>query len=240
MKVITEVEGRPNKITWKCDHCGEHVISGAKFKPINARIHLAADKTYGICSNLCKSTDDHAECRQQQFRLIINDLAKSKAAKIRKRKQQEMRIKERAANAKKKKKQPKIQQSLKVESSDVANYAVAQWAIAHDIPANALRGPYWKEMNASLSGVTPSYKPMNPQKLHRNMLPVLKDMADDALKKHLKHAPEAGRTVTGDGATKHGTPLLNFLVHVPGKGVALLDVTDCTDHIGEGGIKDAM
>ena len=48
-RVITEVEGRPSKVTWRCDHCGEHVISGDKFKPTNTRIHLAADKTYGIC-----------------------------------------------------------------------------------------------------------------------------------------------------------------------------------------------
>ena len=65
-------------------------------------------------------------------------------------------------------------------------------------------------------------------------------MADDVLDRHLKHAPEAGRTVTGDGATKHGIPLLDFLVHVPGKGVGLLEVIDCTKHIGSGGIKDAL
>ena len=129
---------------------------------------------------------------------------------------------------------------FKMEASDSANYAVAQWAIAHDIPANAMRGPYWKEMNAALSRVTPSYKAMHPQKLHKDMLPVLKKMADEELDKHLKHAPLAGRTVTGDGATKQGIPLLDFLVYVPGKGVALLQVGDCTEHIGEGGIKDAM
>ena len=240
VKVVTEVEGRPSKITWRCDHCGEHVICGAKFKSINARIHLAADKTYGICSNLCKSTDDHAKCRQQQFRELIKDIAKKKASKIRKRKQQEMRIAQRAGEAKKKKKQPKITACLKMEGRDAADYAVAQWAIAHDIPANAMRGPYWREMNAALSHVTPSYKAMNPQKLNKDMLPIIKQMADDALEHHLKHAPEAGRTVTGDGATKQGIPLLDFLVHVPGKGTALLEVNDCTDHIGEGGSKDSL
>ena len=67
-------------------------------------------------------------------------------------------------------KQPKIKQNLKVEASDCANFAVAQWDIAHDIPSNAMQGPYWKAMNASLGAVTPSYKPMNPQKLHKDML----------------------------------------------------------------------
>ena len=35
-------------------------------------------------------------------------------------------------------------------------------------------------------------------------------------------------------------PLINFLVHVPGKGVSLLDVVDCTAHMSEGGTKDAL
>ena len=216
------------------------MISGEKFKPINARIHLAAEKTYGICGNLCKSTDDHAEGRQTEFRSLIRKLARKKSAKIRKRKQQEARIKTRAEQAKKKKVQPKIGEALKIESSDAANYSVAQWAIAHDIPANALRGPYWKEMTTALSRVTPAYKCMNPQKLNKDMLPTLKEMAEDEINKMLKHAPEAGRTITGDGATKQGVPLLDFLVHVPGKGIGLLEVIDCTDHIGEGGIKDAL
>ena len=61
-RCVTQVEGRPDKVTWKCDHCGKHVISGA-FRAANARIHLAAEKTNGVCSILCDSTDDHAEGR---------------------------------------------------------------------------------------------------------------------------------------------------------------------------------
>ena len=125
---------------------GEHVSSGEKFKPINARIHLAAERTYGICGNLCRATDDHARGRQQQFRTLIKKLAKKKAEKLRKHKQQDARIQQRA-DASKKKRQPKIGDSLKADASDAANFAVAQWAIAHDIPANALKGPYWRKMN---------------------------------------------------------------------------------------------
>ena len=72
-KCVTNVEGRPNKVTWKCDHCGQHVISG-KFKSDRARIHLAAEKTNGMCVNLCKANDDHARSRQEQFRKLIKDL----------------------------------------------------------------------------------------------------------------------------------------------------------------------
>ena len=64
-------------------------------------------------------------------------------------------------------------------------------------------------------------------------------MSEHEIKIHLKQRPTIGRTLTGDGATK-GVPLINFLVHVPGKGVKLLSIVDCTDHLAAGGIKDAM
>lgn len=80
---------------------------------------------------------------------------------------------------------------------------------------------------------------MNRHKLIQRVLPELKKMADDDLKRVLKHQPDVGRTLTGDGATK-GVPLINFLVHVPGKGVSLLGVTDCSAHMSEGGIKDSL
>ena len=80
---------------------------------------------------------------------------------------------------------------------------------------------------------------MNRHKLIDNVLPVLKQMADEEQNRILAHQPDAGRTLTGDGATK-GVPLINFLVYVPGKGVSLLGVTDCTGHMSEGGTKDSL
>lgn len=247
-KCETRVEGRPIKVTWKCDHCGEHVISGKNFKPAYARIHLAAESTNGLCSNLCTATDDHAEGRQTQFRKLIKDLKEKKAELSRKRKQQQMRLEEREKDASavmaksknKRMKQPLLKDLLKSNDCSAADLAVAQWAIAHDIPAHALRGIYWKNMSKKLAQVPSAcYTPMNPQKLHKVMLPLLKQMAGMKQKTHLAHAPESGRTLTGDGATKK-VPLINFLVHVPGKGVTLLDVKDCTGHMGEGGTKDAL
>ena len=249
-KCETHVEGRPLKVTWKCDHCGEHVISGSTFKPAYARIHLAADGTNGLCSNLCTSADDHAEGRQLQFRKLIQDLKEKKEELSRKRKQQQLRLEKRqedaaeaAASSKKKKrkmKQPKLEDLLKAGDCSAADFAVAQWAFAHDIPAHALQGIYWKEMTKKMAQVPSAcYSPMNPQKLQKTMLPLLKNLAEIEQKAHLAHAPESGRTLTGDGATKK-VPLINFLVHVPGKGVTLLDVMDCTGHMGEGGTKDAL
>ena len=94
-------------------------------------------------------------------------------------------------------------------------------------------------MNKKLAQVRPNYVPMYSQKLFNEMLPLMKEMADKEVDMHLSHQPTVGRTLTGDGATK-GVPLINFLAHVPGKGIKLLSITDCTGHMAEGGIKDAM
>lgn len=247
-KVVTQVEGRPDKITWRCDHCGKHVISGA-FRAGNARIHLAAEKTNGVCSILCDATDDHAEGRKQQFRKLIQTLEEKKKERTRKRKQQIQRLEAREAKLasgvqfiktkRAKLVQPKLKQFMKHNDATAADLAVAQWALAHDIAPNAMRGPYWRQMNKKLSAVSPSYSPMYPRKIYTEMLPQLKAMTDEELAIHLKHRPTVGRTLTGDGATKQ-VPLINFLVHVPGKGVKLCDITDCSGHMRSGGIKDAM
>ena len=73
--------------------------------------------------------------------------------------------------------QPKLKQLLKASDGESADLAVAQWAFAHDIPANALSGIYWKTMTKKLAQVSPMYKPMNPQKLQKKMLPLLLQIA---------------------------------------------------------------
>ena len=69
-----------------------------------------------------------------------------------------MRLQERlleAANNNKKraKKQPKLKDLLKVNDTTAADFAVGQWAFAHDIPSNVLSGIYWKQVNSKLSQV---------------------------------------------------------------------------------------
>ena len=249
VKVTTVVEGRPNKFTWKCDHCGKHVMSGA-FKAATARVHLAALKRNGLCSNLCDATDDAAESRRAEFRSLIATKRKEKSDRARKRKYQctrlqaqedaEVQILNNKKKSKKQMRQPKLKHFVKSNDSAAADLAVTKWAFAHNIPANTFQGPYWKRMNAKLQCVAPSYSPMHPKKLFNEMLPLLKKQAEDEINAHLRHRKDVGRTLTGDGATKQHTPLINFLVHVPGKGVDLVDIVDCTDHMSAGGVKDSL
>ena len=236
------------KVTWKCDHCNKHIISG-QFKALTARIHLAVEKTNGVCAVLCDSMDDGARARRAEFRAIIKVHAETKAREERERAQQKHRLQKRegeavaAATAKKKKRltQPKLKSFLKENDAAAADHAVAQWAIAHGIPAAAMQGVYWKQMNKKIVNVVPaSYTPMYRQKLYDKMLPELKKQAESELKSHLTHRRDVGRCVTGDGVTKNKVPLIDFLVHVPVKGVKLVNIVDCSEHLAEGGKKDAM
>ena len=78
-KCVTTVEGKPPQVTWQCDHCGKHVITG-KFNAARARIHLAANYTTKLCANLCTSSDDNATERRSFFqKLIRNKEVKTKA-----------------------------------------------------------------------------------------------------------------------------------------------------------------
>jgi len=244
---VETAEGRKDRIKWKCDHCNQFVFNGKQFRSHAARVHLAARSTNGTCANLCKATDENAAARHLEFRELIDKLKAEKKAKERQRQQvkrklkaAEVQILDNLNKKKKKKKQPTLGDLMKGNEATAADIAVAQWAIAHDIPAHALSGIFWKTMNQKLSKVAPNYTPVNPQKLNKTLLPMLKEAAVKQREAHLQHAPTVGRTLTGDGATKRKVPLINFLVNIPGKGIHLLDVTDYTGHMAAGGIKDAL
>ena len=198
------------------------------------------------------TTDDSEEsiARRKKYRDKIKELNDKKEANVRKRLQQTQRLQKREAEAiasslkKKRKKttqltQPKLPTFLRSQDNAAADVAVAQWALAHDIPPNSMKGPYWKLMNKRLASVGGTYKPMYSRKLYEKMLPQLKQMARREVATHLQHRPTVGRTVTGDAATKK-VPLLNFLAHVPGKGVKLIQIHDCSEHMEAGGTKNAM
>ena len=247
-RVVTKVEGRPDKITWKCDHCGKHVMSGV-FRSATARVHLAAVKRNGLCSNLCTAEDDHAKSRRAEFIQLIKEKKQEQKDKERKRRYQDSRLQaqedqEVVILTKKRKKvkkmQPKLKDLLKPNDALAADLATAKWALAHNIAPNALKDPYWKRMIKKVACVSTTYKPLYPVKIWKTMLPILRKEADDEIDMHLRHRPDVGRTVTGDGATKQSVALINFLVHVPTKGVKLLAIHDCSSHLRAGGIKDAL
>ena len=98
IKVVTKVTGSEDKITWKCEHCKKDVMTG-QFKVQRARIHLAAEKTNGMCVNLCDDMGDKVEERREEYRLVLKNFYEKQAETNRKRKQTEARLQHREAQA---------------------------------------------------------------------------------------------------------------------------------------------
>ena len=98
-------------------------------------------------------------------------------------------------------------------------------------------------MCQALKRARSQYTPPNSSTISGKLLDDLNDGAAEARAEAVKVDPDAqkgGRTVTGDAATLIGHPLIGLLVHVPGKGVQLLDIINCTGHMAAGGTKDAL
>ena len=92
----------------------------------------------------------------------------------------------------------------KAEAAAAADIAVASWAIAHDIPANALKGVFWKNMNNKLTKVAVNYCPVNPQKLYKVLLPQLKKLVVQRTRNILatNHRLDVPSLATGQQRTK--------------------------------------
>ena len=88
-----------HQVTWQCDHCEKIVFKGEQFKSGYARVHLAAQKTNGLCAILCTATDEDAEKRRNYFRNKISECEEKKTDRSRKRKQQQQRLEFRETEA---------------------------------------------------------------------------------------------------------------------------------------------
>ena len=141
----------------------------------------------------------------------------------------------------KRKRQTTIHTGNGMESDNrTCDESVAKFIIANNIPPAVLESPEWKRMVTHLRNANSRWVATGRKKLTDKMLPAFKKRATKEMVAALKKNPKAGRTITGDGAKKAKTPLIDFLVFVPGAGVLLLDVIDCSLHLKQGGQKDGL
>ena len=86
VRCVESVEGKKDRVKWKCDHCNEYIFNDKQFRSNAARVHLAARSTNGTCVNLCRATDEDAVARHLEFRELIDKLKAEKKFQERKRK----------------------------------------------------------------------------------------------------------------------------------------------------------
>ena len=158
----------------------------------------------------------------------------------RKRKQQQMRLQQREQDAwdAKKMRQSHIKDALKLKDGDAADMTVVQWDIAHDIPVNALRGRIGNNSIVNCHRLVQVTRPWITSNWKNNYYRYWKAWPIQ----NKKTLITPSRCWQDDQCRRcyEDSPADYFFVYVPVKGVTLLAVTDCTDHISAGGTKDAL
>jgi hypothetical protein len=87
----------------------------------------------------------------------------------------------------------------------------------------------------------PNYKPLFRQDIGGKYLGALYETNwKEQMRTLLSEARVYGLTVFGDGTTIKTVPVVNVLAAGVNNLFALLDIADCTDHLSNGGKKDAM
>lgn len=85
-----------------------------------------------------------------------------------------------------------------------------------------------------------NYQPPNRNVIGKQLLQLNYDhYIDTSFSKALNNAEYYGITLFGDGATIKKTPFLNILVSSISEPAAVLEITDCSEHLSNGGKKNA-
>ncbi len=146
-------------------------------------------------------------------------------------------------------KKRKSYHQLSLVTSSSKNYPTAvtelDTAISHFLAANSLpfslsEDPLFKRILTMARSVNQSYKPPSRSNIAGKYLTsIYSSYRKEATDKLIEGGPTFGITIFGDGATIRKIPLINMLGSNPEQTSCLLDIVDCSQHMSDGGKKDA-
>ena len=126
------------------------------------------------------------------------------------------------------------------ESIRAANVAFAHWCLANSLPFNIGECLLFKRYTRLVQNTGSDYSPPSRYEVGGSLLNATYDSYyEQEVAKLLDDVELYGITVYGDGATIKTTPLINILACSPGNPACVLDVIDCSNHMSDGGKKDA-
>lgn len=118
--------------------------------------------------------------------------------------------------------------------------AVAEFFYLCGISFNTASQSAFQTMLTKVAAAGRAYQPPDRKKLAGPLLDNAEERIDTLLRRALKTAGNSGgATLVTDGLTHLSRPFTNMLVVSPTFGVRSLGVIDSTDHLGEGGTKNA-
>jgi hypothetical protein len=126
------------------------------------------------------------------------------------------------------------------EQKEKADVAMAHWVLANSKPHNEGDDPLFKRMVREMQQCGSDYKPPTRNDIGGRLLEATyKSYMNEEQEKFMQDVHVYGATIFGDGATITGVPMINVLASSPGNPSFVLDVIDCSEHMIEGGKKDA-
>jgi hypothetical protein len=118
--------------------------------------------------------------------------------------------------------------------------AIADFIHSHLLPFSLAQDPKLMKIIEEARKLGSGYKPPDRHDIAGKYLDALYVAHwKQQMKTLLSEAQAFGITVFGDGATIKTVPLVNVLVSCVNNPFALLEIADCTEHLAEGGKKDA-
>lgn len=121
-----------------------------------------------------------------------------------------------------------------------ANVALAHWVLANNYAHNTLDDPLFARALMKVQMCGSDYRPPKRYDIGGALLDATyESYYSEQVQLLLQDADVYGISVYGDGATINTTPKINIMASSPGNPACVLDVVDCTDHITEGGTKNA-
>jgi hypothetical protein len=120
------------------------------------------------------------------------------------------------------------------------NTAIAHFLVANSLPFSLAEDPLLKRMLVLSRNVNSAYEPPSRYEISGKYLTSIHDSyRREGLERLVGGAPSFGISIFGDGATIRRIPLINMLASNPDAPSVMLDVVDCSQHMSDGGKKDA-
>ena len=118
--------------------------------------------------------------------------------------------------------------------------AISHFLAAKSLPFSLSEDPLFKRVLTMARSVNQAYKPPHRHSIAGKYSTAIYDSyRKEATEKLIEGGPTFGITIFGDGATIRKIPLINMLGSNPEQTSCMLDIVDCSQHMSEGGKKDA-
>jgi hypothetical protein len=120
------------------------------------------------------------------------------------------------------------------------NTAIAHFLVANSLPFSLAEDPLLKRMLVLSRNVNSTYEPPSRYEISGKYLTLIHDSyCREGIERLVGGGPSFGISIFGDGATIRRIPLINMLGSNPDAPSVMLDVVDCSQHMSNGGKKDA-